>query len=247
VVAYSGGVDSTFLAWFAARVLGMELFAIFVNSPFVSRREHDWAHKIALDVGFNLEEIAFDPTSIEAVRSNPPLRCYHCKRAIMTLVKRRAKELNCDFIADGTHAGDAAGYRPGRKALQELSISSPLAAAELDKADIRELSRLGGLPTWDRPSQSCLATRVAYNTDLTEELLAKIEAAESLLIELGFSFVRVRVHGNLARIEIPPEDFPKLVDERVRDRVVKELGELGFAHISLDLAGYKTGSWDKEL
>jgi uncharacterized protein len=165
----------------------------------------------------------------------------------MTMVKSRAKELNCTFIADGTQAGDTSGYRPGRKALEELGISSPLAEAGLDKSDIRELSRLAGLPTWNMPSQSCLATRVAYNTELTEELLARIEAAELLLLELGFSLVRVRVHGELARIEVAPADFPKLIDESIRKLIVEKFKVLGFAHISLDLAGYKSGSWDKGL
>lgn len=246
VAAYSGGVDSTFLAWFASRVLQKKLFAVFVNSPFVSRREHEWAHRVAQEVGFHLEEIIFDPTSIQSIRSNPPLRCYHCKRAIMALVKRRAGDLNCAFIADGTHAGDASGYRPGRKALEELGISSPLAEAGLNKADVRELSRRAGLPTWNRPSQSCLATRVDYNTELTEELLAKIESAESLLFELGLSLVRVRVHGKLARIEADPEDFSKLINEPVRETILTGFRRLGFIHITLDLAGYRSGSWDTE-
>jgi uncharacterized protein len=247
VLAYSGGVDSTFLAWFAARVLGIDLIAIFVDSPFVSRHEHKLAREIAGKVGFPLEEISFEPSSIEAIRSNPPLRCYHCKRAIMTMVKGRAEELNCTFVADGTQAGDTSGYRPGRKALEELGVSSPLAEAGLDKADIRELSRLAGLPTWNRPPQSCLATRVAYNTELTEDLLTRIEAAELLLSEHGFSLVRVRVHGDLARIEVATADFHKLLDEYIREMIIQKFRDLGFVHVSLDLSGYKSGSWDTGL
>ena len=246
-VAYSGGVDSNFLAWFVLKVLHKETIAFFVTSPFIGERERESARAAAAEIGLRLVEISLDPLAISAVRENPADRCYHCKRVVMQHVKRQASELECSAVLDGSHAGDLKGYRPGRRALEEFRILSPLAAAGLEKAEIRQLSRLAGLSTWNKPSLSCLATRVPYGTTLSPELLLRIERAEDYLWDLGCRQVRVRSRGDSARIEIDPADFPLLMDNANREAALRLFRELGFTHVSLDLAGYRSGSWDESV
>lgn len=246
-VAYSGGADSAFLAWFAMRVLGRKVHCLLAVSPFLSARERAGAVETVRSLDLPLEEIVFDPLAVASVRENPTDRCYHCKREIMTRVKARAMELGCSVVVDGTHAGDVGGHRPGRRALRELGILSPLAQAGLVKEDIRELSRLANLPTWNKPSQSCLATRVPYGAILTPELLSGVERAEALLLDLGCRQVRVRAHGDMARIEMDAESFRLILDGKNADELVGRIRALGFARVVLDLQGYRSGSWDEGI
>ena len=243
-IAYSGGVDSTFLAWFVPQVLGKETVAVFVTSPFIGERERESARTAAGEIHVQLVELDLDPLAFSAVRENPVDRCYHCKIEVMQRVKQKASELGCSVVLDGSHAGDVRGYRPGRRALEELNILSPMASAGFEKSEIRELSRLAGLSTWNKPSLSCLATRVPYGTTLTPGLLRKIEHGEDFLWELCCRQVRVRSRGDSARIEVDPEDFPILLDPSNREAILTHFRRLGFLHVSLDLAGYRSGSWD---
>ena len=243
-IAYSGGVDSTFLAWFAKEKLQRPVSLFFANSPLIPQRERTDALQTAQRLGLKIEEIDINPLDSVALRNNPTDRCYYCKKEVFSRILDRAEQACIKVIADGSHAGDV-GYRPGKRALLELGVFSPLALAGLDKEDIRVLSREAGIPNWDKPSQSCLATRVPYGAHLTTELLARIEKAEDYLIELGCAQVRVRIHGDLARIEAAPTDFPILIASDAREEVINRLGTLGFARVTLDLAGFRSGSWDK--
>ncbi len=246
-VAYSGGVDSTFVCWFLKEELGKSVVALFVDTPFISAREREDALRTAAHLGLDLEVLAFDPLDSGPVRENPFDRCYFCKKEVFKRILDRAGQLGCQAVADGSHAGDASGWRPGKKALAELRILSPLAIAGLSKDEIRQLSRAAGIPNWNKPSQSCLATRIPYGTAISREVLDRIEKAEDLLHEMGCVQVRVRVHGDLARIEAQEADFAMLVEPENRAKIIKEFNALGFAHVSLDLAGFRSGSWDKQL
>jgi pyridinium-3,5-biscarboxylic acid mononucleotide sulfurtransferase len=246
-VAYSGGVDSTFIAWFAKEKLGKQVTAFFADTCFISAEERENAFRIAEQLALNLEVIEFDPLESEAVRNNPVDRCYFCKKEVFGRILARAREHGCQVIVDGSHAGDRGGYRPGKKALAELAVLSPLALAGLAKDEIRHLSREAGLTNWDKPSQSCLATRIPYDTPLSHENLARIEKAEEFLHQLGCIQVRVRCHGDLARIEALPSDFAMLAAPDNRNEIVKRFNELGFVHVALDLEGFRSGSWDKGL
>lgn len=244
-VAFSGGVDSTLLAWLLLRMPGKNVFGFWVETPFVTSKECRGVRTTATEIGLQLEVISLDPTALASVRENSLLRCYFCKKELMSRIKSRAQALGYPVVVEGSHAGDAASYRPGRKALSETGILSPLAAAGFDKDDIRKMSRLAGLSTWSLPSQSCLATRIPYGTPLSIDLLRRVEAAEAFLWDLGCSQVRVRCHGDLARIEIPPSDFPLILKDEVRRELLGHFQGLGFLHISLDLEGFRSGSWDK--
>lgn len=244
-LAYSGGVDSAFLAWFIRHAMKKELVAILAASSFISRKESRNARRVADEIGLSLEEILVEVLGVPSVLENSVERCYFCKKEVLSRIKKRAQELNCFVLLDGTNAEDHKGYRPGGKALRELEVLSPLALAGLEKAEIRELSRLAGLSTWKKPSESCLATRIPYDTPLTQELLARVEQAEALLWDLGCGQVRVRVHGDLARIEVDPEAFPLLLEAQTRRRIIESCRQSGFLHVCLDLAGFRSGSWDE--
>jgi pyridinium-3,5-biscarboxylic acid mononucleotide sulfurtransferase len=243
-IAYSGGVDSTFLVWLVAMHLGRQALVMLAVSPLVSAREREEAQRLAQQLGFAVEEIQVDLPSDDSIWANPPNRCYGCKKRLFSELLRRAQELNYPRLVDGTNADDLQTYRPGLQALRELNVMSPLALAGLTKAEIRELSRLVGLSTWNKPSMACLATRIPYGTRITGDLLARIEQAEGFILSLGCSQVRVRVHGQLARIEVHPEDFPRLLEANRRDQILERFRQLGFVCVSLDLAGYSSGSMD---
>jgi pyridinium-3,5-biscarboxylic acid mononucleotide sulfurtransferase len=244
-VAFSGGVDSTFLAWLLQNTPGKEPYAILVVTSFLSQRERAGAMGVAREIGLHIDSIILDASSIPLVRQNPVDRCYHCKMEVMKQIKRKAEELDCSVIVDGSHAGDRTGHRPGRRALHELGVCSPLALAGLEKYEIRELSRLAGLSTWNKPSQSCLATRLPYGTELTRERLSRVEKAEEVLWNLGCEQVRVRYDGETARMEINPDAFHLILDQTTRESITLQFRQLGFIHITLDLAGYRSGSWDE--
>jgi pyridinium-3,5-biscarboxylic acid mononucleotide sulfurtransferase len=245
-IAYSGGVDSTFLLWFVAKVLRKKILPILVVSPMVSGSECAAARVTARQLGFKLEELSVDVLSITEVAGNARNRCYVCKRAMLEAMMALTQRLGYSVVLDGTNVDDLSQHRPGLLALQELGVLSPLASSRLTKTAIRELSRLAGLPTWNKPSQACLATRVPYGVSLSGELLGRIERAEAYLSDLGCTQVRVRVHDKLARIELNPEDFPLLVEPVNRRQVVEHFNQLGFIQVSLDLAGYRSGSIDAD-
>lgn len=245
LLAFSGGVDSTFLAGVAAE-MELNLKAITIASPFIPEKEIQEAVELArsLDINHEIIEVEFDQLG-KALNNNPE-RCYYCKKMIFSKIKKYAEDNNRTVI-EGTNQDDQGDYRPGMKALKELGIKSPLLDAGLRKSEIRELSARISLPTWDKPSLSCLATRVSYNLEITEEKLARIEAAEKYLVELGFKQYRVRDHNNLARIEVFPEEREKLFDLNLLDNLNKKIKELGFDHVTFDLGGYQSGSMNQSL
>lgn len=242
-VAFSGGVDSTFLLAVANEACD-NVIALTAASVFVPRRELDAAKNFCAENGIKQIFFAADVLNIDGVKKNPADRCYLCKRALFENFLRLAEEHDC-VLVEGSNTDDAHDYRPGARALAELKIKSPLVAADLSKTEIRELSREMHLPTADKPSMACLASRFVYGEELTAERLATVEAAEDFLLNAGFNQLRVRVHGNLARLEVPPEDFARIME--LRASIVDKLKSLGFAYVTLDLQGYRVGSMNETI
>ena len=245
-MAFSGGVDSTFLLKAAHDALGDDnVIALTAVSCIVPERERGEARTFCQREG--IRQIICEPRVLEmtAFRTNPPDRCYYCKRDVFSMFQRTAAEQGFFIVADGSNADDTGDYRPGMRAAAELGVQSPLRDAGLTKADIRALSRTWGLSTWDKPSAACLASRVAYGEPITEEKMKRVDAAETFLQDLGFRQVRLRVHGDLARIETVPDDFPLLLSHRAE--VTEKCKALGFAYVTMDLTGYRTGSMNETL
>ena len=246
-VAFSGGVDSALLLAVAARMYHVKLMAVTVNSVSYAESEKDDAQKLAQRLGVKHRFIEVDQMGIPEFVANGPERCYFCKKAIFSNIQRFAAEEGFTNIVDGSNADDAADYRPGQNALEELGVRSPLAEAGLGKADIRKMSRDMGLFTASKPSYACLASRIQYGESITPEKLAKIEAAEGFLAGLGFSHIRVRCHGPLVRIEVDPSQITLLAQVNTRNKVIARLTELGFSYVTLDMAGFRSGSMNKVL
>ena len=244
-VAFSYGVDSTFLLKFAHDILGDEVVAVTVRSPFVPAEEIDGSINFCKKEGIKQIIIDADILSSKDVCSNPPDRCYICKKYIFSQITSAAKSAGIINVYEGTNADDINDYRPGMKALDELCVQSPLMYAELTKAEIRALSEELNLPTSSKPSFACLATRIAVGEQITKEKLQMVEKAESFLHKNGFYQVRVRVHGNIARIETEKSDIVRLAS--LADETSAYLKDLGFKFVSLDLSGYKTGSMNLPL
>ncbi len=244
LVAFSGGVDSSYLLSKAVAVLGREnVLAVTAESPTSTREEMAWARKLARRCTAHHVTVRSEEFSLEEFRANPPDRCYHCKRERFGALTAMAKKRGLNHVVDGSNADDLKDYRPGMKAARELNVRSPLVEAGLRKADIRAASKRDGLPGWDRPAAACLASRCPYGEELTLEKLAMIEAAERYLATVGFTHVRVRTHElrpgvYLARIEMPPatikQDMARKIDRRLR--------QLGYVYVTADLGGYRTGS-----
>lgn len=241
-VAYSAGVDSTFLARFTHDVLGDKMIAITANGAFMPKREYSASVSFCKENGIRHEVINVDPLKIKEFRENRSDRCYHCKKNIFTLIKQTAEKNGFFNVIDGSNVNDLSDYRPGMKALEELSVISPLRDAGLTKNDIRDLSRELGLPTADKPSFACLATRIPCGEEITIQKLEMADAAEQKLFELGFKQFRVRFNGSDARIEIIPEDFPLMAERETTAEVNSYLKGLGFRFVTLDLGGYRMGS-----
>ena len=241
-VAFSGGVDSTYLLHEAVKAGKEKVTALIMKTPSVPERELDEAVTFCKSRGISFFVLPADPFSAAGFKENGRDRCYICKHFLFSALLEKAKEEGIPFVADGTNADDRKEFRPGLRALKELDIRSPLAEAGLTKKEIRELSEKEGLPTWNKPSFSCLATRFPYGEELTVEKLRRTEAAENLLAELGFTQRRVRVHGNLARIEVLPVEIPLLLERR--DMISSRLEELGFLYTTVDLKGFRSGSMD---
>ncbi len=244
-VAFSAGVDSTFLLRAAREALGDRVLAITVRSRFVPRRELEASEALCRTIGVPQLILEVDPFTVEGVRENPADRCYLCKRELFTRIRAAAEARGFAQVAEGSNADDLEDYRPGMRAIRELGIRSPLLELGLTKAEIRAMSRELGLPTWDKPAMACLATRIPTGTPLTEESLRRAEKAEERLSDLGFGKLRVRVHGDLARIELDPAELPRLLDEEMRQTVHRDLLALGFRWVSLDLGGYQMGSMNR--
>ena len=246
-VAFSAGVDSTFLLKAAREALGENAIAITGKFDASPKREDDAAEAFCRSEGIEQVIISLDQMSIHGFRENNPDRCYICKKALFTKFQGTAFKMGIDIIVDGSNADDDNDYRPGTRAVSELGIKSPLKECGFTKKDIRELSKELGLPTWNKPSLACLATRIPYGEEITPDKLQTIDTAEQLFIDSGFSNVRVRAHGNLARIEVDPSEFEKAVNKKITDNIVRYLKENGFKYITLDLEGYSTGSMNRML
>ncbi len=246
VLAFSGGVDSTYLMHEARKVLGDRAMAVTMNLASVPEREVADAIEYCRREGIRQEVVKMDQFGIEGFAENPSNRCYLCKHFLFSSLKKIAEKEGFAYVIDGTNLNDASQYRPGLKALSELGIRSPLRHAGLYKADIRALSKEAGLPTWSKPSFACMATRFPYGETITEDKLSMVEKAEDFLFSKGFKQFRVRLHeGNLARIEVLPEDLWKLF--RIHEEVVRTFHSLGFAYVTMDLQGYRMGSMDEVL
>jgi uncharacterized protein len=247
LVAYSGGVDSTLLLAVARRALGDRVAAATVRTIFLDRGEVDDARRRALAIGVRHDIIDIDLEKFPEVLANPPDRCYDCKRQVFAALRRRADEQGLPSLLDATHADDQYERRPGVRALRELGVVSPLLAAGLGKADVRALSAVLGIEGGDRPSNPCLATRVPYDTPITRQRLRRISGAEQILRSLGFAGTRVRDYGELARIEVQPADLERAAAWPQRRGIVEPLRDLGYRYVTLDLAGYRSGSMDESL
>ena len=244
-VAFSGGVDSTLLLRAARDALGDGAIAVTARIASVPARELAEAEEFCAARGIEQVVVEIDALSIPAFRENAPDRCYHCKRAIFGEFQRLARSRGVAAVVEGSNLDDEGDYRPGMAAIRELGVRSPLREAGLHKADIRQLSRELGLPTWDKPSLACLASRFAYGETITPEKLARVEHAEGYLRGLGFRQCRVRVHGEIARVELPPEEFGRLME--LREALYARFKALGFCYVTLDLGGFRSGSMNEAI
>ncbi len=247
VVAYSGGVDSALLAASAKDVLGPRVLAVTARSPSLAPSELRDAVSLARKLGLSHRVLDTQEVQRDDYRANTPARCYFCKDELYTRLARVARDERYAWIANGTNTDDLGDYRPGLKAAREYGVRSPLVEAGLSKADIRSLSKDIGLTTWDKPAQPCLSSRIPYGTPVSQEALLMIGQAEEFIRGLGIRQVRVRHHDDIARIEVGPEGFHVLMDAAVRERVTEHLRSLGYAYVTLDLRGFRSGSLNEVL
>lgn len=247
LVAFSGGVDSTLLLNVAHRVLGDKVLAVIATSETYPDKEIQEAIALTKDMGVRYQVIESCEMENPNFVSNPPDRCYHCKMELFSKIKDIAHNEGIPYVLDGSNYDDTDDYRPGARAVAELEVRSPLKEVELTKQEIRELSLWLELPTWDKPAMACLSSRFPYYSEINSAALKQIAQAEEFLRTLGFSQLRVRHHDTMARIEVPAEDIQKVLDSGLRDAIVQKFKELGYTYITLDLAGYRTGSLNETL
>lgn len=246
VIAFSGGVDSTFLLLTARDVLGADkIIALTATSPTYPSHEFNESVRLAKQLGVNQVVVDSNELEIPGFADNPPQRCYHCKKELFDICLGKAKDLGYREVLDGSNLDDLDDYRPGRQAATELKVRSPLLEAELTKDDIRELSRKNGLSTADKQPFACLASRFPYGTRITAERLQQIDRCESFMREKGFHTFRVRYHGETARIEVALDEIPRIIDDNMRNQLLSEFKAAGFTYIALDLQGYRTGSMNE--
>lgn len=246
-VAFSGGVDSTFLAAVAQQVLGSRAIAVTALSATYPAWEQKEALELARRIGIRHIEVSTHELDDPSFAQNPPDRCYYCKKELVHFVRAAADREGIHFIADGTTVDDLGDHRPGRRALAEGGAISPLLQAGLTKDEVRELSRQMGLPTADKPSLACLASRIPYGSAITADKLKAIDRVEEILWTLKFKQVRVRHHGEIARIEVDTSELPRLCEPAVREQVLKVARDAGFRYVAADLQGYRTGSMNEVL
>ena len=247
LIAYSGGVDSAYLAYAASRALGERMLCVTADSPSYPRRHRDLAERIAREFGLPHQFIETSEMDRPEYRANPANRCYYCKTELYEHLSELATARGFSAIADGSNADDRGDYRPGRQAAREFGVKSPLDDADLTKTEIRELSRRAGLPTWDEPASACLSSRIPYQSEVTVGKLSMIERAEDALRRHGFRVCRVRHHDTVARLEIGRDEMARALDPDISAALVRELKAIGYQYVSLDLQGYRTGSLNEIL
>ncbi|MFH0930985.1 MAG: ATP-dependent sacrificial sulfur transferase LarE [Candidatus Zixiibacteriota bacterium] len=253
LIAFSGGVDSSFLLKVALDTLGEEnILAVTADSETYPGEELKYASNLAKDLGLDGKHrtIKTSELKLKNFSENPQDRCYYCKSELFSKLKKIAQKNKISYVLDGSNYSDRKDFRPGRKALTELGIRSPLLESGLTKEEIRALSKKLKLPTWNKPALACLSSRIPYGEKITLEKLKRIEKAESFLKNLGFNQLRVRDHNNIARLELEPEEFKKLADVRlwrIRKKIYDKFRGLGFTYVTLDLLGYRTGSMNEHL
>jgi uncharacterized protein len=247
VVAYSGGVDSAFLAVTAARVLGERSLCITADSPSYPDRHRDLAIGTARAFQLRHEMVATSEMNHPEYRANPVNRCYYCKHELYSHLTAIARDRGIAAVVDGSNADDRGDYRPGRQAAREFGVLSPLDEVGLTKDEIRALAREAGMTTWDEPASACLSSRIPYHSEVTEEKLRTIESAERVLRGLGFRVFRVRHHDTLARLELGRDEIARAIEPEVAATIDRELRALGYAHVTIDVRGYRTGSLNEAL
>lgn len=246
-IAFSGGVDSAFLLKVAHDILGDKVIAVTASSCSFPKRELEEAKKFCQENGIRHIICASEELDIEGFRQNPVNRCYLCKHELFEKIGAIAREHHLEVVVEGSNTDDDGDYRPGMTAVRELHVKSPLREVGLSKEEIRELSKQIGLSTWDKPSFACLSSRFVYGETISEEKLGMVDRAEQLLLDMGFHQVRVRIHGTIARIEVLPEELPRIIDSSVREEITQKFKEYGFSYVALDLQGYRTGSMNETL
>ncbi len=247
MIAFSGGVDSTFLLKAAHEALGENVVAVTAVSCFIPEREQKEAKAFCQAEGIQQIILQYDVLQVEGVKENPQNRCYLCKLALLQKVRELAQSMGITAVAEGSNLDDKSDYRPGAQAVAEMKILSPLQELAFSKQEIREMSHHLGLETWQKPAYACLASRFVYGETLTEEKLQMVSRAEQFLIDRGFRQMRVRIHGDMARIELLPEDMDCFFQKEMRESVLKELTDAGFSRVTVDLAGFQSGSMNKGL
>lgn len=247
IVAFSGGVDSAYLAVAANAVLGPRAFAITADSPSYPDNHRQMAQAVARQFRLQHEIVHTAELERPEYRANPANRCYYCKQELYTTLTRLARARGVAAVADGNNADDRGDYRPGRQAAREHGVVSPLDRADLTKDEIRLLARDAGLPTWDEPASACLSSRIPYGSEVTSDKLRTIERAEAVLRDLGFRVCRVRHHDTIARLEIARSEMARALDPEIAEQLVRALKALGYQHVTLDLQGYRLGSLNEAL
>jgi pyridinium-3,5-biscarboxylic acid mononucleotide sulfurtransferase len=247
VVAFSGGVDSAYLAWAATEVLGGNALCVTADSPSYPAHHRQLALRVAREFNLQHEIIFTGEVERAEYRANPENRCYFCKHELYTRLTQVAQERGFACVADGTNADDRGDYRPGRVAAKQFGVRSPLDEAGMTKDEIREQSRLAGLPVWNEPASACLSSRIPYHHEVTPDKLRQIERGEEALHALGFRVCRVRHHDTLARVEVACEDLPRALEPGMHDTIVRELQAAGYESVTIDPKGYRTGSLNEGL
>ena len=247
IVAFSGGVDSAYLAYAATMALGDRVLCVTADSPSYPERHRQMAIRLARQFGFRHEIIRTDEMARPEYRANPANRCYYCKTELYSHLSAIARERGIAGVADGSNADDRGDYRPGRQAAREFGVISPLDDAGLTKDDIRALSHRAGLPTWDEPASACLSSRIPYFSEVTDEKLRMIERAESALREMGFRICRVRHHDTMARIELGRDEMARAVEPGMAEVIDRKLRAIGYLTVVIDLRGYRLGSLNEAL